>query len=230
MLRSEEKGRVLLLTSSVPKEGKSFVSINLAISFALSGRKTALVEFDLYRPAVCTYLGVAYDHGISDFFMGRSTFAEICQPYDKVESLWIVPAGTLLVNPAELILNGKLPALVSSLKNEFDTIIIDSPCVGMVTDPKILAPYSSVSLYVIRQNYTHHGFIKFMNELKETGNMPNLRIVYNGIRIKKAPGLDYWDSYGYNGFRYGHKNGYTKKKVIKEHRKYEQANAQENRK
>ena len=210
LLQSDVNGKVLLMTSSIPGEGKSFVSINLAASFAFSGKRTALVEFDLYKPKVCEGLGVNYKAGITDFFQGQATLEKICHPYSKIPNLRVVPAGTPLTNPAELILNGKLPGLIDYLKTEFDFIIIDSPAIGMVSDSKILAPYANLSLYVIRQNYAHHGFMKFINELKATGGMPNIHLVFNGVVIKKAPGLDYWNSYGYNGYRYGNKNPYTK--------------------
>jgi tyrosine-protein kinase Etk/Wzc len=209
LLRNEGKGRVLLMTSSVPKEGKSFISMNLAMSLALSGVKTALVEFDLYKPQISLGLGVTYEKGLADYFKGECSLDDICIPYEKEENLWIVPSGTTIPNPAELILNGRLPALIEQLRQKFDYIVLDSPCVGIVSDPKILAAYASLSLYIIRQNYSHHGFVKFMNELGETGVVPNIKIIFNGIKIKKAPGLDYWDTYGYNGFRYGDKNGYT---------------------
>ena len=211
LLQSEVNGKVLLLTSSIPGEGKSFVSINLAVTLALSGKRTALVEFDLYKPKICECLGVTQKEGITDYFQGHVTVKEICHPY-QVPNLRIVPAGTLLTNPAELILNGKLPGLIEYLKREFDYIIIDSPAIGMVSDTKILAPYANLSLYVIRQNYAHHGFLKFVNDLNTTGSMSNIHLIFNGITIKKVPGLDYWTSYGYNGYRYGNKNPYTKLK------------------
>lgn len=209
ILQSEKNGKVILITSSVPGEGKSFLSINLAVSFTYSGKKTALVEFDLYKPKVCEGLGVVYEKGITDFFQGKHDLKDICHPYSNVENLWVIPAGTFLTNPAELILNGKLPVLIGYLREEFDLVIIDSPAIGMVSDTKILAPYANISLYVVRQNYAHHGFLKFADELKATAGMSNLRIVFNGIKIKKAPGLDYWESYGHNGYRYGNNNPYA---------------------
>ena len=208
ILQSEVRGKVLMVTSSVPGEGKSFVSINLAVSFAFSGKRTALVEFDLYKPKVCVGLGVTYKKGITDFFQGKATLDKICHTYSKIPNLRVVPAGTALANPAELILNGKLPELMEYLKAEFDCIIIDSPAIGMVSDTKILAPYGNLLLYVIRQKYAHHGFLKYINDLNATGSLPNIHLIFNGIKIKKALGLDYWDSYGYNGYRYGNKNPY----------------------
>jgi capsular exopolysaccharide synthesis family protein len=208
-LRAERNSKVIMVTSSVPGEGKSFLSINLAVSFAFSGKKTLLVEFDLYRPKVCEGLGVKYEKGITDYFQGHANTREICHRYSAVENLWVVAAGTSLANPAELILNGKLPALMQHLKKEFEYIIIDTPCIGMVSDTKILAPYANLSLYIIRQKHTHHHFLKFVNELNTTGEIPNMHLVFNGVKIKKAPGLNYWDSYGHNGYRYGNENPYT---------------------
>jgi tyrosine-protein kinase Etk/Wzc len=219
ILQSEPSGRVLMTTSSVPGEGKSFVSINLAASFAFSGKRTALVEFDLYKPKVCEGLGVSYSIGITDFLLEETTVEKICQPYIKIPNLWVIPAGKILPNPAELILNGKVPDLMAYLKSEFDYIIIDSPAIGMVSDTKILAPYANLSLYIIRQKYAHHGFLKFINDLNDAGSMPNIHLIFNGIMIRKAPGLDYWDSYGHNGYRYGNNNPYTMAENKKKKRK-----------
>ena len=210
LLQAEMGGKVLLMTSSIPGEGKSFVSINLAVSMAFSGKRTALVEFDLYKPKICECLGVTLKEGITDYFQGNATLKEICHPY-KIPNLRVVPSGTFLTNPAELILNGRLPGLIEYLKKEFDYIIIDSPAIGMVSDTKILAPYANLSLYVIRQNYAHHSFLKYVNDINAAGGMPNIHLVFNGITIKKVPGLDYWTSYGYNGYRYGNDNPYTKR-------------------
>ncbi len=213
-LQSESDGKVLLMTSSIPGEGKTFVSVNLAISLAFSGKRTVLVEFDLYKPKICEYLGITLEGGITDYFLGHVTPKEICHPYE-IPNLRVIPAGTLLANPAELILNGKLPGLIEYLKSEFDYIIIDSPAIGVVSDTKILAPFANLSLYLIRQNYAHHSFLKFVNDLNNGGGMPNIQLVFNGITIKRAPGMDYWTSYGYNGYRYGHNNPYTKLKEKK---------------
>jgi hypothetical protein len=79
----------------------------------------------------------------------------------------------------------------------------------MVSDPKILAPFAQLSLYIIRHNHTLHGFLKFIDELSDAGNIPNLRLIYNGIKLKKARGPYYWNSYGYYGYRYNNKNPYT---------------------
>jgi tyrosine-protein kinase Etk/Wzc len=209
LLSKKKTGKVILVTSSVPNEGKSFISVNLAMSFALSGKKTALVEFDLYKPRISSRLGIENTNGINDYLTDKIGLNELCRVYDSVNNLWIVPSGTELVNPAELLLQDKLEVLMDYLGNEFENIIVDTPCIGLVSDTKILAKYADISLFVIRQNYTHHGFFKYINDLKKMGHLPNLHLVFNGIKIKKFPGVDYWGSYGVNGYRYGNKNTYA---------------------
>jgi len=208
LLREKEGSKFVLVTSSMPNEGKTFLSINLAISMALSGKKTALVEFDLYQPRISLRLGIKGINGIVEFLQGLVGMEKICHPYGDVENLSIIPCGLPSESPGELIHNERFSQLFEYLGKEYEYIIIDTPCIGMVSDTKILATYSDLSLYVIRQNHTKYGLVKFMNKLSQNGTLPNLNIVFNGITIKKVPGMDYWDSYGVNGYRYNSKNPY----------------------
>ena len=208
-------GKVLLLTSFIPKEGKSFISLNLSISLAITGKKVALMEFDLYDPKISSKLDIDKEPGITDFLNGEVSIGEIIKPSSQNSNLWVIPCGTMTNNPAELILNGKLPALMEHVKKEFDIIIIDSPCLGLTTDAKILADYANVTLYVLRQNYTRRNFLKFINQTYDSGKLPNMNLIFNGIKIRKIPGMQNWEGYGYNSYRYGNNSLYTNKKTTK---------------
>ena len=210
---NSDKGKVLLLTSFIPKEGKSFISTNLSISLAMTGKKVALLEFDLYDPKISAKLDMDQEPGITNFLNGEVSVEQIVKPSSLHSNLWVLPCGTMTNNPAELILNGKLAALMEYVKKEFDVIVIDSPCLGLTTDAKILADHANVTLYVLRQNYSRRNFLKFINQTYESGKLPNMNLIFNGIKIRKIPGMQNWDGYGYNSYKYRHKNLYTHKKI-----------------
>jgi len=174
-----------------------------------------LLEFDLYDPKISSKLNLEQEPGISNFLNGEVPVEDIVKPSSLHSNLWVLPCGTMMNNPAELILNGKLPALMDYLKKEFDIIVIDSPCLGLTTDAKILADHANVTLYVLRQNYTRRNFLKFINQTYESGKLPNMNLIFNGIRIRKIPGMQNWDGYGYNSYRYRNKNLYTSNKISK---------------
>ncbi len=206
------KGKVLLLTSFIPKEGKSFISLNLRIRFAITGKKVALLEFDLYNPKISHKLDIVQEPGITDFLKGEAAMEEIIKACPSQPNLWVLPAGTMPDDPAELILNGRLSDLMDHLKNEFDIIIMDSPCLGLTTDSKILADYAHVTLYVLRQNYTRRNFLKFINQTYESGKLPNMNLVFNGIKIRRMAGMQNWSGYGYNTYKYRNNNLYSHKR------------------
>lgn len=201
--------KTILLTSSIPDEGKTFISLNLATSFAMTGKKTALVEFDLYKPRISSRLQIEATPGIIEFLKGECGIAEICKPYEQAKNLTIVSCGGYDENPAELLSPDKMDEMMQHLRNNYDCIILDTPCIGLISDTKILAYYADMSLYVLRYGHTNTGFFKYLNQLNSEKSLPELNLVFNGIKIKKVPGFYYWDSYGVNGYRYTAKNTYA---------------------
>ena len=106
-----------------------------------------------------------------------------------------------------MISNERLNELFNYLKRHFDYIIVDSPPVGAVTDAKILANVADATLYIMRQNYTHISFLKLINEVQQKEMLPNVNIIFNGIKVKNIPGYKYGNSYGY-GNKYGYGASY----------------------
>lgn len=206
---SDKPVKTLLLTSSIPDEGKSFISLNLATSFAMTGKKTALVEFDLYKPRISSRLQIEAEPGIIEFLKGEAGIAEICRGYEKIKNLTIVSCGGYNENPAELLTPEKMDEMMHYLRSNFECIILDTPCIGLISDTKILAYYADLSLYVLRYGKTNTGFFKYLNQLNAEKSLPELNLVFNGIKIKKVPGFYYWDSYGVNGYRFTAKNSYA---------------------
>jgi len=207
---SKEKSKVILITSSIPNEGKSFAAINTSISLCLTGSKVILLEFDLRKPKISKELGINRNKGLSSYLVGSNRENEIIQPYPGVPNLSIIPSGPIPPNPSELISSDGLKNLFDYLKQHFDYIIIDSPPVGSVTDAKILAGVADATLYIVRQNYTHSSFLELIEDINRKKILPNLNIVFNGIKIKTIPGYSFGNSYGYKyGYGYGYGYGYT---------------------
>lgn len=206
---AKDKCKTILMTSSIPKEGKSFVAINTAISLTLPGDKVVLLEFDLRKPKISKPLGVLSTPGISNYLVGNASLEEIVKPHASIENLSVIPSGPIPPNPAELMSSPRLTELVTSLKKDFDYIIIDSPPIAAVTDAKILSPLADSIIYIIRHNYTNYVFLNLLNDVNLKGSLKNINIVFNGIKHKKILGYGYGYGYGYSyGYGYGYSYGY----------------------
>jgi tyrosine-protein kinase Etk/Wzc len=190
------KGRVTLLTSSVSNEGKSFISSNLAISLANSGRKTAVLEMDLRKPKLSGIFNAKNDHqGISDYLASDITLEEIIQS-SNIENLSIIGSGQVPPNPSELLEKDRLDELITELKKNFDDIIIDSPPIHLVTDAIIIARVADVTLYVIRQGTTNKSELSFIRDIYEDEKLPKMNLIFNGVTTGKyGYGYSYDTSY-----------------------------------
>jgi capsular exopolysaccharide synthesis family protein len=195
----DEIHKRILLTSSISGEGKSFIAINLGISFALMGKKVALLEFDLRKPKLSEQFNITQKEGLSNYLVGKMSAGDIIKP-TSFENLSLIPAGPIPPNPSELISNGKLAELLSYLDNSFDYIIIDTAPVNPVTDAYLISPLTNVTLFVIRHDYTPKIFLQKLEQRDKISSLKNPAIIYNGIRGKGI------NKYGY-GYGYGY--GYT---------------------
>lgn len=186
------EGRVTLFTSSVSKEGKSFVSINLAVSLAATDRKTVILEMDLRKPKILKAFNLPNNKpGISEFLSSGISIDSIINPSGKITNLDVLGCGKIPIDPSELLENERLPELISQLKERYDDIIIDTPPLHLVTDAMIIAKLADVSLYIIRQGYTGKNELDFISEIEQSDKLPNMQIVFNGIKKSKY-------GYGYN--------------------------------
>jgi len=204
--KGSSKKRKILVTSTIAGEGKSFIATNLALSFALTGKKVVLLELDLNRPKLSINLNINNDKGISDFLLGTKDPEEIIKRTDTHENLFIIPSGPLPDNPSELLMNGKIEDLLDFLNGIFDYIIVDIAPVGPVTDAYVLSSLCDVTLYVIRHKYTPRVFIERLDENNKIKKLKNIALVFNGI-LPRGFGKN---NYGY-GYGYGHEynqNGY----------------------
>lgn len=209
MLREDQK--VILVTSTTPEEGKSFIAGNLATSFAFMGKKTVIVGMDIRKPGLNKVFNISRKvEGITSYLASPSTveLMSLCQKSDISDNLYILPGGTVPPNPTELVARDAFDKAIETLKNNFDYVILDTAPIGIVTDTQLISRVADVSIYVCRADYTHKSDYALINELKVEGKLPNLCTIINGINMDKRRNGYY---YGYG--KYGHygKYGYGKK-------------------
>ncbi|NPA37506.1 MAG: polysaccharide biosynthesis tyrosine autokinase [Chlorobi bacterium] len=199
----DKKCKTILITSSIPGEGKSFTASNLAISYAQLGRKTLLIEFDMRKPALKKILDIKenrYKGILSRFLVNNEDKNNGLIIKSEIENLDIIFSGDIPPNPVELIAGEKTKMLFEQLKNLYDIIIIDTPPIGLVTDAIILSGYADINLIVARHNVTPIKTLKEILEDENIKKMKNLNIIINSIPLKKH-------GYSYK-YGYGVKNNY----------------------
>lgn len=213
MLQNDKK--VILVTSTVSGEGKSFISANLAISLSLLGKKVAIVGLDIRKPGLNKIFRLpTKEKGITLYLANPDTdLMSLVQPSDVNTNLSILPGGTVPPNPTELLARDGLDKAIEILKKNFDYVILDTAPVGMVTDTLLIGRVADLSVYVCRADYTHKVEYTLINELAEEKKLPNICTVINGVDLKRRK-YGYYYGYGkygkYYGYgkRYGHGYGY----------------------
>lgn len=189
--------KTLLVTSSISGEGKSFVSLNLAASLSLLGKKVALLEFDLRKPMLSAMLNIPREPGITNYLVGRVALSDMIHPIPGNDNLFLIPSGVIPPNPTELILNGRLEEMLGKLRAMFDYLIIDTAPVGLVTDARLLAPMTDACLYVMRHQVTPKHYLNIIDNLYRSGEVGKLNLVYNGVKAGGSAGYAYGHGYGY---------------------------------
>ncbi|HEX2968424.1 MAG TPA: polysaccharide biosynthesis tyrosine autokinase [Bacteroidales bacterium] len=196
--------KIIMVTSSVEREGKSFVARNLAMGYAQLGRKTILVDFDMRKHE--SYFGdKSENRGLSSYLIEKSELSEIIKksPNDKLD---YICAGVIPPNPAELIALNRTKELLDQLKKVYDIIILDTTPLAQVTDAYLLVDHSELKIIVVRQNYTLKKVLSLISKDIQLKSINNVCVVLNDNR-------DHLDRYGY-GYGYN-RNGKERKSVKK---------------
>ena len=204
MLDSPEK-KVILITSTMSGEGKTFISSNLAVSLTLMGKRVIILGLDIRKPGLNKAFGLSHkEGGITQYLANPQgvNLKDLIRPAGVVKNLDILPGGPIPPNPTELLSRPVLDDLINKLRQEYDYVVLDTAPIGMVTDTQLIGRTADVSLYVCRAEYTPKSDYQFINDLKDNKRLPNLCTVINGIDIVSK-------KYGYYG--YGHKYGYGRK-------------------
>lgn len=189
-----EKSKVILITSSQPQDGKSFVSLNLASSIASVGYKTILVDCDLRRPTLHIKLKEDNSRGLSNYMIKKASIEDIIRN-TAIPNLDFISAGPVIPNPSELMESGALDHLINQLKTQYDYIVIDTTPVGIVADAILMMKYASRVLMVIRNNYTRKDvFANVLSNLK-ANKLTNFDIIYNDLNLHKSSYRHYSNYY-----------------------------------
>lgn len=189
------RGKVVQLTSTVGSEGKSFCSVNLAASLALTGQKVVVVGLDLRKPKLAEYFQFSNAIGVS------SVLAEI-EPLDAAiipsgtENLDVLVGGPIPPNPSELLTGTQLAELIKELSERYDYVVLDCPPIGLVADSLIIADHVDTVVYIVRQNVTDKSGLTFINELYLTKKLQSVSILFNDLKQSKL-GANTGYGYGY---------------------------------
>lgn len=196
---------VLLVTSALNGEGKSFVALNTAVSMALLGKRVILVGLDIRKPVLADYIGIPFHGRLTSYLLDNSVSVdELIRPSGVVDGLDVAPSGVVPPNPAELIQSPRLKSLFDELRTRYDLIIVDTAPVTLVSDTFHLAPLADMTLFVTRANYTSREMLPFIEEIYEEKRLPNMACVLNGIEVGKTYGhYGYGHTYGYGHYGYG---------------------------
>lgn len=192
--------RVIGVTSSVPGEGKSFCTVNLAADLAQSGRRVAVLECDMRRPTLASYFGVdpRAPHGLSTYLAGESTLDE-ARDTTSIPGLDVLCCGPLPQNPTRLVESPLLAELVQLLREEYDYLLVDIPPLGYVSEFLVLLQYLDAKIYVVRQNYTDRSLVGQIADMHRDHQVKQLYMVINDVQFANT----YEYRYKVNAYKYG---------------------------
>jgi len=192
---------VILVSSAIPKEGKTFVSINLASAYSLAGKKTLLVGFDLRKPSMSKSFNVETKNiGLSTYLIGQSKLEDIIME-TGFENLDIIASGPIPPNPSELTATPKTGELFEALRKKYDFIIVDTAPIGVVTDGYSIASHADALIIVVRHGYSNKSILGATLKECDFYDMKNISLLINDIKASQG-------SYSYS---YNYKYGYSAK-------------------
>lgn len=190
----EGKAKTIFLTSTVPKEGKTFITANLAVTIALSGKKVLLIGMDIRHPRLSEYINLPAK-GLTDYLFAKNTeIQDYIVKQEGFKHLDVLPSGIVPPNPAELLMSKKLDGLFEKFKEKYDYIIVDTAPVTIVTDTMIIAKYADLFVYVIRANYSDKRLLRIAENLHQENKIGKMALLLNDTNPT--------DGYGY-GYGYG---------------------------
>ena len=207
---AKQGGTVITITSSYPEDGKTTVTANLALMFAMSDAKVVLIDADIRKGRIAKYFKEKTSTGLSDYLSGLVSLDEVLHCTSINEKLSFIPCGTHSPKPYELLESDKMIQLLDELKEKFDYIVIDTPPVLLVSDALAIAPKTDGTVLVCRHNLS---YVSDMQRSLSTLNFAKanvLGIVVNDYRAPQGKGYGYGGYHGYYHYsKYGYEYGYT---------------------
>ncbi|MEY8686603.1 GumC family protein [Bacteroides sp. AN502(2024)] len=197
---------VFLLTSFNPGSGKTFLTMNIAASLAIKGKKVLVIDGDLRHASLSAYAGTP-DTGLSDYLTGRvASWQEIiCKADDEYRTPDIVPVGTIPPNPTELLFSERLERFIAEIRSHYDYIFIDCPPVDIVADTQILEKVADRTFFVVRAGLLERNMLSEVESLYTQKKLKNMAVILNGTENESG-------RYGYRyGYKYGYRYGYGDK-------------------
>lgn len=203
----EHGGKVVMVTSYRPNEGKTFCSVNLSAILAKAGKRVLLLEFDLHKPKVATGLGMNSEMGLSNVLIGKVDWRAVVMP-TQFEHFDVILAGPTPPNASELVLSKHLERIFTEARAEYDYVIVDTPPVGLITDALLMMRFVDATLFVVNTRFANKDHVTNALEVLQANPGQNVGFILNGVRMKKSK-YYYNTNYGY-GYRYayGYGSGY----------------------
>jgi tyrosine-protein kinase Etk/Wzc len=192
--QSDTKSNVILITSTIAGEGKSFISNNLAVSFAKSGKKTLLLEIDVYKPKAVKLFGLAEHAGLTDYLAGNCTIEESIQSVPSHKGLDLITSGSYVDDFSELLNTEKFQTLMEVLRQNYEQILIDSPPVSIISEAYIISKLIDNTLYIVREGYTSKTYLPFIKKVFSNQQLPNMQVIFNGMGTVRSGYQDYYPS------------------------------------
>ncbi|WP_313114920.1 GumC family protein [Aequorivita sediminis] len=201
-LDDKSRGKIIFVTSTVKGEGKTFVSANLAVTLANGGSKVVVVGADIRNPQLHRYINGENDRGVVEYLVYPETSTEdYLQPASIQKNLWLMPAGAVPPNPAELLMQDRTAKMFDELAAKFDYVVVDTAPSMLVTDTILINKFADITIYTVRAGFTYKNLLNFPLDNRKNGKLKNLAFVLNNVSM---------DNFGY-GNKYGYTYGQTKK-------------------
>ncbi len=191
----------IFVTSTFSSEGKSFVSINLASSLAMTDKKVLLIGLDLRMPKLLDYIGEIANIGVTNYIINNNlNLNDIVLKSDKLIGVDIIPSGIIPPNPAELLMTDRMSNLMKEAKGVYDYIIVDTAPVGLVTDTLLIKDFADVTLYITRAGVLEKKSLSVLKDIYENKKLNNITALVNGIDLEAGYGYGYGKRYVYGGY------------------------------
>ncbi|KIM04832.1 MAG: hypothetical protein KN64_05915 [Sulfurovum sp. AS07-7] len=201
---NKDSSNVILVTSTMPSEGKTTTSANLAGIFQMANIRTIVINLDIRKPMLHKLFDVSNTQGMSKYLSGDSSIDKAIQ-HTQYENLDIISAGPIPPNPSELLLSDRLASLIDELKKRYQVIIIDTPPLGLVSDTFMLMEYADINLVVFRESHAKKDFVRDLDKFYKEHPEKKMGIILNGSHMESGSSYGYGGyGYGYGGYGYGH--------------------------